>query len=67
MFRRWSLIALVTPLVMELLSNVCAETAFEGGSGTAEDTWQIDTAEQLDHVRDDRTLHSDRGYRPFRV
>lgn len=57
MFRRWSLISLVTLLVLSLLSSASAETVFEGGSGTAEDPWQIATAEQLDRVRDDLTAH----------
>ncbi|MCR4963343.1 MAG: hypothetical protein K6B40_05645 [Firmicutes bacterium] len=30
---------------------------FAGGAGTAEDPWQIATAEQLDRVRDDLTAH----------
>ncbi len=30
---------------------------FAGGSGTAEDPWQIATAEQLDRIRDDLTAH----------
>ncbi|MBR2782954.1 MAG: hypothetical protein IKD93_02015 [Firmicutes bacterium] len=30
---------------------------FAGGSGSAEDPWQIATAEQLDRVRDDLTAH----------
>ncbi len=30
---------------------------FAGGTGTAEDPWQIATADQLDHVRDDLTAH----------
>ena len=36
-----------------------AETVspFAGGSGTAEDPWQIATAEQLDRIRDDLTAH----------
>ena len=34
-----------------------AETLFAGGTGTADDPWQIATAEQLDHVRDDLTAH----------
>ena len=57
MFRRWSLISLVTLLVLSMLSSVSAEMTFEGGSGTAEDPWQIATAEQLDRVRDDLTAH----------
>ena len=31
--------------------------SFAGGKGTAEDPWQIATAEQLDHVRRDLTAH----------
>lgn len=57
MFRRWSLISLVTLIVLSMLSSVSAEAIFEGGSGTAEDPWQIATAEQLDRVRDDLTAH----------
>ena len=57
MFRRWSLISLVTLIVLSMLSSVSAETTFEGGSGTTEDPWQIATAEQLDRVRDDLTAH----------
>ena len=30
---------------------------FAGGSGTAEDPWQVATAEQLDRIRDDLTAH----------
>ncbi len=30
---------------------------FAGGAGTAEDPWQIATAEQMDHIRDDLTAH----------
>ena len=34
-----------------------ADTVFAGGAGTAEDPWQIATAEQLDRVREDLTAH----------
>ncbi len=34
-----------------------ADMLFAGGAGTAEDPWQIATAEQLDRVRDDLTAH----------
>ena len=34
-----------------------AEILFAGGAGTAEDPWQIATAEQLDRVHDDLTAH----------
>jgi hypothetical protein len=30
---------------------------FAGGSGTAEDPWQVATAEQLDRIRNDLTAH----------
>jgi len=33
------------------------DVQFAGGSGTAEDPWQIATAEQLDRVRDDLKAH----------
>ena len=33
------------------------DVLFTGGSGTAEDPWQIATAEQLDRVRDDLKAH----------
>ena len=32
-------------------------TKFAGGSGTAEDPWQINTAEQLDLIHNDLTAH----------
>ena len=32
-------------------------TGFAGGSGTADDPWQIATAEQLDHIRSDLAAH----------
>ena len=57
MLRKCSLFSLVTLLVLAMLSSVSAETIFEGGSGTADDPWQIATAEQLDRVRDDLTAH----------
>ena len=34
-----------------------ADQRFSGGAGTAEDPWQIATAEHLDRVRDDLTAH----------
>jgi hypothetical protein len=34
-----------------------ASTPFAGGAGTAEDPWQIATAEQLDLIRNDLTAH----------
>lgn len=34
-----------------------AASSFAGGSGTAEDPWQIATAEQLDLIRSDLTAH----------
>ena len=57
MFRKLSMIALAAMLALTMLLSAPAETIFEGGSGTAEDPWQIATAEQLDRVRDDLTAH----------
>ena len=37
--------------------SVETDTRFAGGAGTAEDPWQIATAEQLDRVREDLTAH----------
>ena len=34
-----------------------ADSGFAGGSGTAEDPWQVASAEQLDNVREDLTAH----------
>ena len=34
-----------------------ADKSFAGGSGTAEDPWQVATAEQLDSIRNDLTAH----------
>ncbi len=34
-----------------------AENGFAGGSGTAEDPWQIETAQQLDLIREDLSGH----------
>ena len=45
-------------LAFAMLSGITAfadDSVFAGGSGTAEDPWQIADAEQLDHVRDDLT------------
>ena len=55
--KKWSLITLAALLVLALLTCASAEATFAGGSGTAEDPWQIATAEQLDRVRDDLTAH----------
>ena len=55
--KKWSLISLAALLALALLTCASAEAAFAGGSGTAEDPWQIATAEQLDRVRDDLTAH----------
>lgn len=57
MLKKWSLIALAVLLALVLLTSASAETTFEGGSGTAEDPWQIATAEQLNRVREDLTAH----------
>ena len=57
MLKKWSLIALAVLLALALLMSASAETTFEGGSGTAEDPWQIATAEQLNRVREDLTAH----------
>lgn len=56
MFRKRSLITLAIVLVLAMLTFASAETTFEG-SGTAEDPWQIATAEQLNSVRNDLTAH----------
>ena len=56
MFRKRSLITLAIVLVLAMLTCASAETTFEG-SGTAEDPWQIATAEQLNSVRNDLTAH----------
>ena len=37
--------------------GIADDMLFAGGSGTAEDPWQVATAEQLDHIRDDLTAH----------
>ena len=57
MFKKWSLITLALFLSLALLTVTSAETAFESGSGTTEDPWQIATAEQLNNVRSDLTAH----------
>ena len=57
MFRKLRTITLAVLLVLAMLAFASAEPAFEGGSGTAEDPWQIATAEQLNSVRDDLTAH----------
>jgi len=57
MLKKCSLIALAVLLALVLLTSASAETTFEGGSGTAEDPWQIATAEQLNRVREDLTAH----------
>lgn len=51
----------ITLFVTENLEEGAADAAetsrFAGGAGTAEDPWQIATAEQLDRIRDDLTAH----------
>jgi len=39
------------------LNEPVTGSLFAGGTGTADDPWQIATAEQLDRVRDDLTAH----------
>ena len=57
MQRKWCSILLVVALLLVFPVTASAEAVFAGGSGTAEDPWQISTAEQMDHVRDDLTAH----------
>ena len=57
MLKKWSLFTVAVLLALALLTSASAETTFEGGSGTAEDPWQIATAEQLNRVREDLTAH----------
>ena len=42
-------------LISVISVNAFADSAFAGGKGTADDPWQIATAEQLDKVREDLT------------
>ena len=57
MQRKWCSILLVIALLLVFPVTASAEAVFAGGSGTAEDPWQISTAGQMDHVRDDLTAH----------
>lgn len=57
MQRKWCSILLVVALLLVFPVTASAEAVFAGGSGTAEDPWQISTAGQMDHVRDDLTAH----------
>ncbi len=57
MFKKWSLMTLAMLLVLAMLAFASAETTFEGGNGTAEDPWQIATAELLNGIRNDLTAH----------
>ena len=41
----------------EISETAEAASAFDAGSGTAEDPWQIATAEQLDLIRNDLIAH----------
>ena len=51
--------SITTEAVTDTTTAKETETAvlFAGGAGTAEDPWQIATAEQLDRIRDDLTAH----------
>ena len=49
-------IALILAVLLSVaVVNSFADSAFAGGSGTADDPWQIETAQQLDRVREDLT------------
>lgn len=53
---RFKLLSLLCALVLALcLPCAAAETAFAGGSGTPDDPWQIETAEQLAAISGDLT------------
>lgn len=44
-------------LISAVSANAFADSAFAGGSGSADDPWQIATAAQLDKVREDLAAH----------
>ena len=51
-----SIVTAIGIFVLATATFACAEeTTFAGGTGTPEDPWQVATAEQLDHIRDDLT------------
>lgn len=56
--KRWfSILAVMTSVLVLSAAASAEEPAFAGGSGTAEDPWQIASAEQLNLVREDLTAH----------
>lgn len=57
MQRKLYSILLVVALLLIFPVTASAEAIFAGGSGTAEDPWQIATAEQMNCVRNDLTAH----------
>ena len=57
MQKKWYSILLVIALTLVFSVTASAEAGFAGGSGTAEEPWQIATAEQMNHVRDDLSAH----------
>lgn len=54
--KKWSLI-LSMMLILLMSAAVSSQSDFAGGAGTAEDPWQIGTAEQLDLMHNDLTAH----------
>ena len=57
MHRKLYSILLVVALLLIFPVAASSEEIFAGGSGTAEDPWQIATAEQMNDVRNDLTAH----------
>ncbi len=51
------MICLTLALLVALTMAAAAESGFAGGTGTAEDPWQIASAEQLDSVRENLAGH----------
>lgn len=54
--KNW-LLVLSMMLVLSMAAGAFAQSEFAGGSGTAEDPWQVTTAEQLDLMHNDLTAH----------
>ncbi len=54
--KKWFLF-LSMMLILTIAAAVYAQSDFAGGSGTAEDPWQIQTSEQLDLIHNDLTAH----------
>ena len=44
-------------LILSMSASAFAQSEFAGGTGTAEDPWQVKTAQQLDLMRNDLTAH----------